>query len=325
MKRLIVYISMLFLVSACGSGPVFDLSKINDQFDAVSFNNKVDILWVMDTSTTMDDDRQRLSSQINRMIQTMDSKKIDYRMAMVTMDLGSNSPASYADGNFIGSPKVITRETRDKVKAFADMIDVPPAQSNFEQGLAAMKRALSAEKLATVNNNFYRADALLAVVFVTDEKDWSNGTWEDYATHLDSFKANLENGNKGWVANFIGVTDSSSSCTTTPGVPVRGDGFIEIANYSNGSVNSICHDSLTSAVENINRTIVNIITEWKLAQEPLIETIVVKMNGQIIPQNDENGWSYNAEKNTVVFHGTAIPASDTKVEVNFKPKKLEDN
>lgn len=323
MKKLIGLTSIVIALTACSGGPVFDLSNIEDKFDGVSYNNKIDILWVVDTSPSMHDDRVRITSQIESMISTMDSKSLDYRMAATTMDMGSSSNPTYSQGRFVGSPSIISNSTPNKVNAFKTMINVPTADSNLARGLGSMKSGLSEESLRTTNSGFFRDGALLAVIFVTDERDWSSGTWEDKVTFLDALKKPLENGNRGWLANFIGVIDDSKVCPTADGVSIRGAGFIEVAEASGGSVNSICEDSLTSAVENIQRTIISIVTEYKLDATPLIETIKVKIGGVEIQEDGTNGWTYSVDKNTVSFHGSAIPSADMKVEVTFKPKELD--
>lgn len=323
MKSLVLQSIVFIALTACSGGPIFDLSPKEDTFNAVAYNNKVDILWVVDTSQSMQDNRSELSNQIHRMFSKMDSKKLDYRMAAVTMDMSETANPTYSGGRFVGSTKIINNQTPNKESAFSDMLLVPETKSDLEKGLDAMKKALSPERLEGENYGFYRPGALLAVIFISDERDWSNNEWEFYRDHLNNFKPNLENGNKGWIANFIGVIDNSGICNTVPGLPIRGAKFIDLVEDSGGSLNSICDESLSLAVDNIQRTIISIITEWKLDAKPIIETITVKMNGVFIDEDSVNGWSYNEEKNSISFHGTAIPSADTKVEIDYKPKELD--
>ena len=76
MRRLGVLFTILTLFTACGDGPLFEINDFQDKFDAVTYNNKVDILWVIDSTPSMAEDRQKLTGQIELMIQKMDQKKI---------------------------------------------------------------------------------------------------------------------------------------------------------------------------------------------------------------------------------------------------------
>lgn len=317
-KQLVMTFIMITTLG-CSKGPLFDLANINDKFDGVSYNNKIDILWVVDSTSSMDEDRVKIIGQIGRMIDTMDSKKLDYRMAVTTMDMTDDADPRYSGGRLVGNPHVISSSSNNKVGIFTSMLSVPTSTTTLERGLGAMRAALSDENRYGVNSGFLRDGALLAVIFVADENDWSTNL--DYVAFLDNLKAPLENGNKGWVSNFIGVIDSS--CESSRGNSVVGRKFIDMAEASNGSVNDICDATLTNAVSNIQRTIISVVTEYKLNAIPLVETIKVVIGGVEIPQDSENGWSYDSEKNTVSFHGVAIPSADMKVEVTFKPKELD--
>tara|TARA_Y100000780_G_scaffold85134_1_gene77116 strand:+ start:1593 stop:2585 length:993 start_codon:yes stop_codon:yes gene_type:complete len=319
----VLFTFSLLTLSACGDGPIFGLSDFNESFEAVTYNNKVDILWVIDTSPSMTDDRKKLSKEIEFMFQQMDGKKLDYRMAAVTMDMGSRSADQYSGGRFVGSStKVISNSTANKVDAFNSMLNGYETSYQYADGLDALKKALSPERLGKENQGFFRDDSLLSVIFVSDGRDWSSATPEDTISFLDTLKPNLQNGNKGWVANFIGVIEESVKCETIVGVSDIGVRFMEVSNASQGSVNSICEDELAATVGNIQRTIISIVTDWYLEEPAVVETIRVSINGVNISQDPENGWTYNAEKKLISFHGNAVPASDAKVVVDYTPESI---
>ena len=313
---------LLLTLNACGEGPVFDLSNFQDSFDAVVFNNKVDILWVIDTTPSMREDREKIQNEISYMFSEMDSKKLDYRMAVVTMDMARNSTPALSGGRFVGSPTVITPATNNRVQVFRNMLNVAESGSQFAEGLGAMKAALSRERLAQENQGFYRDEALLAVIFVTDDRDWSDEEPQDYIQFLDSKKQALANGNKAWMANFIGVIEDSSACRTMGRVSMVGTQFMQVVAASEGSIHSICRDSLSSSVVNIQRSIVQTITDWKIAEPAVLGTIRVEINGVLIAENSENGWTYDASKRLIRFHGNAIPPADARVVVDYKPESI---
>jgi len=60
-----------------------------------------------------------------------------------------------------------------------------------------------------------------------------------------------------------------------------------------------------------------------LSRTPVDGTIVVYINGNLVPENSSNGWSYDPVANAVVFHGTYIPAEGDSITVNYDPTDLE--
>ncbi|MFK8138062.1 MAG: hypothetical protein AB8E15_06870 [Bdellovibrionales bacterium] len=317
-----IKLSLLVLITmnlGC-QGIAFDFSDVNDTFDAVKYNDKVDILWVVDANASMDSDREILSQNIQRLFQQLESKDLDYNMATITMDMSARSRNEISGGRFVGNTKVINTSTPNKLAAFKSMFSDVRMDSDTERAFEAVIRALQPDRLGNENSGFLREDSLLVINFVSDERDSSTESVEDLANFLDIARPNLKTGNRGWVANFVGVIDDS--CESRFGLPLKGIKYPQIADLSEGTNNSICQEDLSLAIQNINQRLVTIITDRKLDRKPDISTIVVKMNNVIVAQSTDNGWSYIEELNTIRFHGDAIPRSTTLVEIDFKPIEL---
>ena len=310
------------LLMACNPGVKFTLPSTSNNFDQnISYNNKVDILWIMDNSESMQKHQQNLSAQIPALVSKLNSLKMDYQMAVITTSMGGTVANG---GQFIGSPRIMTNSTADLSSQLASRLVVGENGSNLERGLYSMETVLSPTYLANDGKGFLRYDALLVVIALSNEDDQSRTPAADDATYytnfLDSVKAPWADGTRSWTFNFLGILTDSGACATT-GTDYKAPGyaFMSLADASNGTKASICSADLSVAVSGISARVMQILTDFKLSSVPNLSTIVVKINGQVIPQDATNGWQYIPDKNVIRFNGTAVPAADASIVVNFTP------
>lgn len=303
---------------AC-SAVSFDLPQTSNSFgQVVTYNNKVDIIWIVDNSTSMLQHQQRLSAQIPDLVTVLNSLKLDYHMAVITTSMGGTSPDG---GKFIGSPKYVTSSTPDLVNNLKNRIIVGEAGSNLERGLESLEKSLSPTYLANEGKGFFRDDALLVVIAVSDEDDKSavSDSAKHYTSFLDGIKQPWVDGSRSWVFNFIGVLPTSTNCKTFNDYAEAGLTFLDIVNESGGISESICTTNLSTAIASTRARIFQILTDFKLSKRPVIESIVVTIDGVDVPRSSENGWDYIEANNSIRFYGSAVPAADASIKVDFKP------
>ncbi|MNK11907.1 hypothetical protein D3C87_299580 [compost metagenome] len=318
-------LAVSFVLMACDNGMKFDLPQTSDNFEQnVTYNNKVDIVWMIDSSSSMSQHQARLNDQIPTLVSTLNALKMDYHMAVVTSSMGGTAEQQ-TGGKFVGSPKYVTRSTPNLVNVLKARMLVGESGSNNERGLESVETALSAGYLNTEGRGFFRDEALLVVIALSDEDDKSKSTSDAAATYyknfFDSIKRPWVDGTRSWMFSFIGVLNLSSQCTTFNDYAEPGLAFIKLADASGGVKTSICTNNLSSAVSGIRARIFQILTDFKLSKKPDPATIVVKINGQVVPQSSTNGWDYIEDLNIIRFYGSAVPAADASIKVDFKPKE----
>ncbi len=316
MKTILFSVFMISFTS-CSNPQNFDINAASEaQLQNITYNNKVDLLWVVDTSTSMGAHQQNLSNQFGSFIDVLNAKKIDYHIAIITMDMS----ASGEKGRFVGTPSVIASANPNAKTLFQKNIKIGETGSSVERGFEAMKMALSPARLASENKDFLRADAQLAVIFVSNEEDRSSGQPQDYAAFLDTLKPiNTDEEPPKWSANFIGITVPNGVCHTRGDIAYPGDRYMDLARLSEGQIAEICDNDLSNALSNIRKRIVERLVEFYLSQKPLIESIVVRVNGKIIPKDATNGWTYEEVGFVIRFHGSSVPAADAVVNIDYKP------
>ncbi|MBX9767506.1 MAG: hypothetical protein K2X47_09570 [Bdellovibrionales bacterium] len=305
----------LVLAIGCGTKPQFSVDQQSTSFgQQYTFNNKIDVLWVMDQSDSMMIHRTNLANQIGSFVDILVQKKMDFQMAVTTMNMGSSGEK----GAFIGSPKVISGLAPNVKNLFAQTILTGTSGVALSRGLDAMKAALQPGLLSGANQGFLRSDAKLVIIFISDDNDRSSGTPVEFMQFLDNTRPPFPFGVRGWTANFIGITDPQK-CTTGGMAPNVGDRFIAMARETNGASENLCSPTLVQALENIRSRLVDQITEFRLDRDPVVDSIQVSINGVSIPNSIENGWTFEAEGRVLRFHGSAVPPADAEVRIAYQP------
>lgn len=317
---------ILFLQIGC-SQYKYDLPPDQQSFaQEVTFSNKVDIIMVIDNSSSMDVYQNKLSNEAVGMIDQLNASGMDYNIAVITTDMSSFGTG----GVFLGAPKFLTKSTANLKSVLTQRIKQGSGGNSQEQGLNSLMKVLSSNYLNGEGREFLRTDALLAVITLSNEDDHStNGvggtpiatqTIKDY---IDKLKPPFGKANaRSWMLNFIGVTEKDSICQTSPdGIyKEQGDKWLDLAKYSTGSISSICETSLASSVQNIQKRIINFLTDFYIDREPVVESIVVRLNGVVVPKNATNGWDYLTNEKKIRFYGSYIPKASDRLTVDFTPK-----
>ncbi|MEC9284155.1 MAG: hypothetical protein VX642_15675 [Bdellovibrionota bacterium] len=322
-KRLFVMTAATLSLVACEDIPTVSiLSETEDFVQAASeVNNKIDILWVVDNSGSMHDSQTALANNFEAFINDLQNKNYDFQIAVIATD--AYRGGDYAKFKAEGGQAILTNNTTNLEIKFIENVMVGTRGSANERGLQSLETALDLE--ANKAFDFPRSDAFFSVIFVSDEQDSSieiGGSSFPGSNHylgiLDTLRlGSTLAGQKTYSLNAIVLRQEDVGCTSG----TVGQRYIDIVNDADGIVASICSDFSTSLTD-ITSSIVQLSTQFYLNREPVIESINVVVNGEIVPQDTENGWEYVVESNSIVFHGSAIPAQGASILVDFDPVSL---
>ncbi|MCX7978083.1 MAG: hypothetical protein N2578_03685, partial [Bdellovibrionaceae bacterium] len=106
MKSLwIVSVAFLFSIS-CAQNYDFSLPPEVDNFaQSVAYNNKVDLLLIVDDSGSMQVKQENLRNAIPGMINALLGLRLDLRIGVVSTSMGGANPNG---GRLLGVPKIMT-------------------------------------------------------------------------------------------------------------------------------------------------------------------------------------------------------------------------
>lgn len=325
-KEVIIAVGTLIGLTACQKGVEFGLPSQTNEFQQAPYQiRNVDVVFVMDNSSGMEEHNLKLRNTIPTLVNAMLAQGLDLHIAVITSSMGGDNPNG---GRFLGTPKYFTSQSPDLANQLsARLSQVGNNGSDLERGLDSLASVLSDRYLAGEGVGFLRDDALLSIISVSSEDDKSSlisGGVDAYMAELDRVKGGLfEDGSRKWVMNFIGVLSLSGSCVSTPGNPSGykepGIRWMTMAEDSGGIKESICATDLSVAASNIRRRTAQIVTDFHLKFIPNLATVRVTVNGVVVPQDLENGWGYIADRNVIRFYGSAVPAVDAHVTVDADP------
>lgn len=231
---------------------------------------EVDVLLVVDDSCSMADEQEALSVGFDRFVEFFEFASVDYHIGVTTTDMENIGGALIGYGGF----SVIDPGTPSASDVFGANVQVGTAGSGFERGLDAAKQALSPLMLDGPNAGFLRDDAVLSLIFISDEEDISHF---GVNTYIDSFLALKNENARRDVFNssaLIGL-DEETGLPGSCGSPLDPSGgavgslrYFEMARQTLGSVGSICQDDFADVVGQMGLSISRLIDSFRLDRRP---------------------------------------------------------
>jgi hypothetical protein len=339
----------------CGSSnATFSMLGQSQAFQqaAATSNNKIDILWVVDNSGSMDPLQASLVTNFGTFISNFSTKGFDYKMAVTTTDAYLADPtydnqptlAKFRDG--VGGDLTgyyyITQLIPNVVTNFVTNATQGSNGSGDERAYQSMFQSMN----SSLNTGFRRAGAFFAVIILSDEDDFTDYTrpevsWlsggipdHDYSdpnlVPVSTVKAQLDTMTASTTSlptyNVSAITVLDSTCVAShisesPSTIV-GQRYIDLVNSTNGILGSVCDASFATSLGFIQERIVELTTAFALSIVPDTTTITVAVNGVTVSQNATNGWTYDSTTNSIMFHGTAVPPANAAIAINFTPLHL---
>lgn len=259
---------------------------------------RVDILWVLDNTASMDGELTHLLEHSGVVVTTLNSLEVSWQMGLVVTETASDE-----FGVLEGNPWVVTPSTNDPELDFAALFDVALVSSSEGAGLSAAMAALAPGRLAVENRGFRRENAALHIVAVSDEDDGSDRRTN--GTPVESFQTTLteESERTGLPAVLSAIVGPRpTGCIGQSGVALSADRYIAIAEASGGHVESICSPNLEAVAERIAETSSEPALRFLLDGVPLENSLAVWMDGERML----SGWSVDVNDPALVF-ATAPP------------------
>lgn len=290
------------------SATVEGLSDPNDDVVDVFVQDTlpVDVLWVIDNSGSMSQEQARLIADIEEYFTWFDTLGLDYHMGVITTDIVTPTMA----GRLQGSPAWIEPTTANGLAELSESLNVGTEDQGDESGLAAMQLALSEPLLSGENAGFYRPEAHLVVVFLSDEPEQSGVPSADYISFLQALKPDPSLIQVSAITGDRG-TGCASKCDGTANDSQPGDAYLDVMEAFGGVFGSICTCDLSSILETMGVESTLYARAFTLSSVPTTsDQIHVYLDGV-----ETLDWTYDYDTNRVVF-GTP-PRDGTRVEILY--------
>jgi hypothetical protein len=327
----VVFASALFALIRCSGQDNFYTSDLrSDVYTQLYAIHDYDFLWVLDNSPSMGPKRQYISDNIQTFLNILNSRKaVDFQMAVTNVDYFSNA------GNLIAGSSGVTvvksETSTNPASDFQSIVanDVNTATSFWEQGMIQAY-------LAIQNNgsNFMRSGVPLAVIFVSDDDDWSckqmlsggascfgiqpennpDVVLYDTGFFVNFFK-NLKAPQNTDVTLFPVVGTVTADCTVER-VGIRYQAVAnEVGGYSQSG--GLCPDQIGNSINNIAQTLANRGIVFPLSQPSNGQGITVYVNSTVVQESPTNGYTFDSSTNSIVFNGNAVPNNGDIVQIVY--------
>tara|TARA_B100000609_G_scaffold199593_2_gene204632 strand:- start:6410 stop:9538 length:3129 start_codon:yes stop_codon:yes gene_type:complete len=305
------------LVPLAGNG--VSSQKQRDVFQQVQ-RPQADILFVIDNSCSMREEQRSLGSNFSSFIKWAIKLNVDYHIGVTTTDnstRGGNTPGclrSLGGGN----GRFLTPNTRNKETIFSAAVNVGTSGSPIEQGLEGAFQALSQPVIddPRCNKGFYRKNASLSIIIVSDEKDQSPQPLNFY---VDFFKNLKGTRNVSQVRGSVVAGPPPRGCRNTgTGRATAAPRYWDFAKRLGGVQTSICREDWGQTLNDLGSVSFGFRRQFFLTRKPDARTIVVRVNGKQIAEHHINGWIYDSVSNSILFSASSTPTQGAFITVDYQ-------
>lgn len=255
----------------------------------------LDVLWVVDNSGSMNRFQTNLSANIGSFMSAFVATGADYNMAVITTD----------DWRF---STIVTPSSPDPEGQLSSLVVTGVMGSGNEKGIEMAVESLKDSSAAGPGGSFFREDAKLIVIFVSDEPDHSSPGWSSYVSFFDSLKP---------IGDFIPygvIGDYPSGCTITSpyGNAQFGSGYWNLIDHYGGSWYSICASDWGVQLQDLAGEVTGRRSFVLEEEDPIVETIEVTINGQA-----STDWEYDEASNSIIFSEGNAPDEGQVIEIIY--------
>jgi len=276
---------------------------------------QADILFIVDDSGSMQEEQKSLAGNFQSFIKWAVSLHVNYHIGVTTTDItGRHFPA----GCLHGYPRFIDRNTISKETKFSQNIRVGTLGSPLEKGFEAAYRALSlpTRENPNCNKGFYRPDASLSLIFVSDEKEQSPQSYEFYLNFFKNLKGIRE---MSLIRASVVVGPPPNGCHNTgTGRATAAPKYWQLASDLGGIRASICAANWGKTVSQLGSVSFGYRRQFYLSRKPDIRSLIVKVNGKLIPEHHLNGWVFDKVSNSILFSKSKTPLAGAVITVDYR-------
>jgi len=308
---------------------------------------KVDFLWLIDPSGSMNGDKQAVMDASEQFFGILESTGFDFRIAVTSM-----ACVRYQFFPFPGQPYIETERgllaphgfTNQRSEFTSDLGNLPCSASTSQEsgleagwwtihrsfcGVAGMPCFMDPlpDPWPQCPQECLRTDAALIVVFLSDEeeetyKGMSSADQDDYLNNLmvpfytgTSYPFPYDH-----PVAFSVVGDIPSGCVGPDdrSAGESGSAYIEVSNATGGGFGSICSVDMTPTFDEIVRAAASYSSSFNLNKHPISSTIQVTIEGQPVARSYHNGFEYDAVSENVVFYGNVRPVQGDEVIISYR-------
>lgn len=318
--------------------PIVINEKVENKNNEVFRRPTVDILFVVDDSGSMSTHQTNLSNNVDTFVNEFSKLKlIDYHIGVLSSSMESYYSAQNGKlqdpSGLLGNSPYVTANTPNGLGILRRNIKLGTNGSATEAFFDPVYFALSPPLINTFNKGFYREDAYLIIIFITDAEEQS--TYSNPRSFMD-FLLTLKKNNKNKILSYGAIIPSgypgsngwNSTCPRDQSTePKKMESFLSMTVNAGKNIVALCDSNFGAKLVEFSKEIVNTVNKpIILKQVPVVSTIKVKFGTQIIPSDYDKGWYYDPVQNAIMFGENLYldesQPDDAKLDVSFDAVQL---
>lgn len=278
------------------SAPVAEPPKVEDLgslTDKHAISLKVDVVFGIDTSASMDDELINTQNNLQKMITTLTTGKLDPRIHLL-LDQVMTLPAG-TDPNKVA----YVRQRIDSGDAISRLNNL------FAGQYAASYMTIMNTPMATPMA--FRKDAKLEIVVITDDNGSGDG---NLAANFDP--------NKTLKATFNAIMGLPNSAVgDNCDLAAVGTEYMTLAAASGGTTLDLCSPDWSALITRLSNEMVKRSVTFALTKKPADpKNMNVRIAGTLLAAED---WTYDPEKNAVTLIKTDQVKDTAILTINYNP------
>jgi len=283
-------------------------------------NPVADIIWVIDESGSMSDNRQDVANNAKDFFSRALKSGLDFRIAVTGVNISQNgkfcSTISTDSHDTGGVDRFLTSAEQAIFAACA--INPPGYEGGSEYGVLNARKAVENHLPRTANNQAkIRPDAKVVVIIATDEADQD---WKKKIPSASSYyktcvlPANIQTQSDALIAadvaffqqNNVTVHLIGGVCNNTCGAEIAHP-YLDLVKATKGISAEVCQKNLGASLQIMIDTIAGSASPAILQYVPISASIAVAVDQTQLQRSRVQGFDYVSSSNSLVFIGIPFP------------------
>lgn len=291
----------------------------------------VDVLWVVDDSCSMLEEQSGIATNAPAFMDYFIGSGLDWHVGVVSTDMSANSKSGKLQS--AGGYTYLDEDTPNPVDLFGQMARLGTNGSATEKGRQAAYHAI--ETLGDSNNaGFYRDEASLAVVVISDEQDQTtnNPSLQEFISWLSNLKPDLDQVSFSSIVCLEASTIYGQNCGTGAFANMTvGTDYIAVTDAVGGVKWDIRDTDWTTVLNELGMQAAGLKREFFLGDIPVPDTIRVTVvepadaGGEVRNFVVDDDFVYSETRNSIQFRTyVPLPLSEVFIEYELLAAQFDD-
>ncbi len=329
LRLMSAFLPIMLMVAGCSDYNIHDKTESQGRYNPPNLAAEVvtdrivqvtvpsvDVLWVIDDSCSMSEEQSALTANFSAFMTYFTDSGLDYHVGVTSMDMDGTAPGRQGKLRMDGGSSYIdtSYDAASAIASFTNRANMCSGSScsgsGTERGIDATWGALVTH-VDGVNSGFYRQDAALSIIVISDEDDYS------YMVNMYEFISWLQGVKQdGDMVSFSSIVGPQplAGCNDAYEPGAR---YLQVTRAVGGIEWSICATDWSQMLNELGLQAAGLKREFFLSAVPVEATIGVEVE---TPEGDvirDEPFTYSRSRNSIQFEAF-VPEPLSEVLITYE-------